>query len=107
RLTSTLPRKHAALLFQLRTHHVPLAKHLFRLKKSPTPTCPCCGLADETVDHFLHFCPAHRAARARLHATNRLARYSKHLLTDLSLLPDLFAYIERSGHFNAVYGEFK
>ncbi|KAJ7082812.1 hypothetical protein C8R43DRAFT_833146, partial [Mycena crocata] len=61
--TAILPRKHASLLFQLRTHHVPLARHLYRLKKSPTPTCPCCGLVDETVDHFLHFCHAHDAAR--------------------------------------------
>ncbi|KAJ7175678.1 hypothetical protein C8R46DRAFT_830214, partial [Mycena filopes] len=63
KLTSSLPRKHATLLFQLRSHHAPLAKHLFRLKKAPSPTCPCCGLHDETVDHFLHFCNAHAHAR--------------------------------------------
>ncbi|KAJ6561096.1 hypothetical protein DFH09DRAFT_829095, partial [Mycena vulgaris] len=64
KLTASLPRKHAALLFQLRAQHAPLSKHLHRLKKSPTPLCLCCGTVDETVDHFLHFCPAHAAARS-------------------------------------------
>ncbi|KAJ7704558.1 hypothetical protein B0H17DRAFT_1224699, partial [Mycena rosella] len=58
KLTAPLLRKHSAVLFQLRSQHAPLAKHLHRLNKLPSPTCPCCGVADETVDHFLHFCPA-------------------------------------------------
>ncbi|KAJ6483777.1 hypothetical protein C8R47DRAFT_925726, partial [Mycena vitilis] len=57
KLTKSLPRKHASLLFQLRSRHAPLARHLHRLTKAPSPNCPCCGLHDETVDHFLHFCP--------------------------------------------------
>ncbi|KAJ7690991.1 hypothetical protein B0H17DRAFT_935466, partial [Mycena rosella] len=53
KLTAPLPRKHSSLLFQLRTHHAPLAHHLHSLKKSPSPTCPCCGMIDEIVDHYL------------------------------------------------------
>ncbi|KAJ7173824.1 hypothetical protein C8R46DRAFT_823228, partial [Mycena filopes] len=43
KLTSSLPRKHSSLLFQLRSRHAPLAKHLHRLKKALLPICPCCG----------------------------------------------------------------
>ncbi|KAF7373394.1 RNA-directed DNA polymerase from transposon X-element [Mycena sanguinolenta] len=107
KLTKGLPRKHASLLFQLRSHHAPLAKHLFRLNKSPTPTCPCCGLYEETVDHYLHFCTAHDAARRQLRAANRLAAHSKHLLSDPKLLPDLFLYVQRTGRFHSVFGDFK
>ncbi|KAJ7780699.1 hypothetical protein DFH07DRAFT_693392, partial [Mycena maculata] len=104
KLTSTLPRKHAALLFQLRSHHLPLARHLHRLKKSPSPTCPCCDMVDETVDHYLHFCPAHEDARRAPHAVSPLARYSKHLLSDPDLLPDLFLYVQRTRRFHSVFG---
>ncbi|KAF7348328.1 putative RNA-directed DNA polymerase from transposon X-element [Mycena sanguinolenta] len=87
KLTTPLPRKHASLLFQLRAQHIPLSKHLFRLKKSPTPLCLCCGRVDETVDHFLHFCPAHAAARSKLYAASRSARRTKTLLSSIKLLP--------------------
>ncbi|KAJ6450599.1 hypothetical protein C8R45DRAFT_848881 [Mycena sanguinolenta] len=107
KLTRNLPRKHASLLFQLRSHHAPLTKHLHRLNKSPTPTCPCCGLYEETVDHFLHFCSAHDAARRQLRAANRLAAHTKHLLSDPALLPDLFLYIQRTGWFHSVFRDFK
>ncbi|KAJ6586358.1 hypothetical protein DFH09DRAFT_910923 [Mycena vulgaris] len=74
KLTFPLPRKHTALLFQLRSHHVPLAKHLHRLNKSETPICPCCEDAEETVDHYLHHCLEHRPHRDKLYAANRLTR---------------------------------
>lgn len=41
-LVSELPRRHSSLLFQLRTGHVPLNKHLHRISKSTTFTCPAC-----------------------------------------------------------------
>jgi hypothetical protein len=107
KLTAALPRKHASLLFQLRSHHAPLAKHLHRLNKLPSSNCPCCGQHDETVEHFLHFCPAHDAARRQLRAANRLAAFTKHLLSDPDLLPLLFRYIQRTGRFHSVFGDFK
>ncbi|KAJ6468907.1 hypothetical protein C8R45DRAFT_837644 [Mycena sanguinolenta] len=105
KLTKPIPRKHASLLFQLRSHHAPLAKHLFRLNKSPSPTCPCCELCEETVDHYLHFCSAHDDTRRQLRAANRLAAYSKNLLTDPKLLPDLFVYVQRTGRLHSVFGD--
>jgi ribonuclease HI len=106
KLTSTLPRKHVSLLFQLRSQHAPLAKH-HRLKKSPSPDCPCCSSHEETVEHYLHFCPTHDAARRQLQATNCLVAHSKSLLTDPDLLPDLFLFIQHSGRFHSVFGDFQ
>ncbi|KAJ6480995.1 hypothetical protein C8R45DRAFT_831809, partial [Mycena sanguinolenta] len=106
KLTAPLPRKHATLLFQLRSQHVPLSKHLHRLKKSPTPLCLCCSAAEETVDHYLHFCPAHARARSKLYAAGRPARYTKNLLSSIKLLPARFTFIQESGRFHAAYGDF-
>ncbi|KAJ7300603.1 hypothetical protein DFH08DRAFT_725167, partial [Mycena albidolilacea] len=89
-------------LNQLRSHHAPLAKHLHRLNKLPSSNCPCC----RQLEHFLHFCPAHDTARRQLRAANRLAAFTKHLLSDPDLLPPLFQYIQRTGRLHAVFGDF-
>ncbi|KAJ6523500.1 hypothetical protein DFH09DRAFT_1329990 [Mycena vulgaris] len=68
--------------------------------------CPCCGEADETVDHYLLFCPAHDYARHLLHLANPLARYPKHLLADPEILPAFFAFVQRTGRFHSVFGDF-
>ncbi|KAJ7158010.1 hypothetical protein C8R43DRAFT_821736, partial [Mycena crocata] len=73
-----------------------LARHLHRLDKSPTPVCPCCGFIDETVAHYLLFCPTRDEARRQLQSVNRKASYLKHLLTNPELLPDLFIFIQRT-----------
>lgn len=65
-LVTKLPRKLASILAQLRTGHAPLAKHLFRLGKIDSPTCPACQQSDETVQHLLLHCPAHQGARQTL-----------------------------------------
>ncbi|KAJ6470024.1 hypothetical protein C8R45DRAFT_801687, partial [Mycena sanguinolenta] len=92
-------------LFQLRSHHAPLAGHLHRLKKSPSPMCPCCQQHVETVEHYLLFCPSHSGARRELRSANRHAAHLKHLLTDPALLPDLFNFIQRTGRFHSVFGD--
>ncbi|KAJ6562192.1 hypothetical protein B0H19DRAFT_1259774 [Mycena capillaripes] len=48
---------------------------------------------DETVDHYFRFCPAHDNARRLLHATTPFARFTKHLLSEPKVLPDLFRNI--------------
>jgi ribonuclease HI len=106
RLVANLPRKHAAVLFHLRTRHAPLAEHLFRLNKTETPACPSCNMFDETVDHFLMFCPAHEGARrAMLHEGGRDTTHINRLLSQPTLLPHLFRFIARSGRLRAVYGD--
>ena len=106
KLITKLPRKHAAILFQLRTGHAPLAKHLVRLGKADTPICPSCRMHDDTVDHFLLFCPAHNDVhRLMLHEGGLDTRLKGRLLSQPALLPHLFRYIVRSGRLRAVYGD--
>ncbi|OJA15865.1 hypothetical protein AZE42_09984 [Rhizopogon vesiculosus] len=61
-----LPRRHSPLLFQLRTGHAPLNKHLYRITKVPSPTCQHCNLREETVHHFLIACPSYARQRHKL-----------------------------------------
>lgn len=63
----------AGLLFQLRSGHIALSKHLHRLKKSDTLNClQCDRSAPETVHHFPFDCP--RYARQRHKLRNKLGR---------------------------------
>lgn len=100
------PRRLAALLAQLRTGHCSLNKHLHRIAKSPTPTCPCCRQDDETVHHFLIACPAHQNARRELQRVGGLeARSVAQLMSKPKLLPLLFRFIARTGRFHSVFGD--
>lgn len=42
-LVAELPRRHANLLMQFRTNHVPLQSYLERIGKAPSAMCPTCG----------------------------------------------------------------
>ena len=67
-LIAGLDRRQASLLFQLRSGHIGLNQHLFRIRKSDTPVCPNCqGITVESVKHFLINCPFYRRER---HALN-------------------------------------
>jgi hypothetical protein len=104
-LADNLPRSYAVLLLQLRTGHVPLAKHLHRIRKSDSPICPCCRQADESVAHFLLHCPEHLRARQALYSAAGPDIYVLHkLLGDPKLLPHLFRYLGRTGRFHPVHG---
>lgn len=57
RTISTLNRRQAAILTQLRTGHVSLNQHLFRINRAESPVCPHCNdLVVESVEHFLVRC---------------------------------------------------
>jgi len=105
KLVKPLQRKHSSILYQLRTGHIPLAKHLHRFKKAESPQCPCCHQEEETVHHYLMRCPAHQNARnamirdAGIDATNM-----NKLLSKKSLLPHLFRFISAPGRLRSVFG---
>jgi hypothetical protein len=100
--TSEMLRKHASLLFQLRSGHIPLNKHLHRIQKADSPTCPCCHQHNETVMH----CPAHKNARNEMiRAGGRGARNLSKLLTEPKLFPHLLRFIGHSGRMRTVFGE--
>lgn len=61
-----LPRKHGTLLFQLRTGHIALNKHLHRIARAPSATCQERNAHEETVHHFLLVCPKYARQRNAL-----------------------------------------
>ncbi|KAJ7271397.1 hypothetical protein B0H12DRAFT_1003869, partial [Mycena haematopus] len=92
-------------LLQLRTGHVPLAKHLHRIRKADSPICPLCRQADESVAHFLLHCPHHDAARQALYAKVGPASLSiRHLLGTGKILPHLFRFLSSTSRFHSVHG---
>ncbi|KAF9015372.1 hypothetical protein BDQ17DRAFT_1340953 [Cyathus striatus] len=48
---------------------------LYRMGKSPSPTCYRCHRNPETTDHFLFHCPPHAIARSQLARTCSLSRH--------------------------------
>ena len=50
-------------LGQLVTNQHPLREHLYTTGRHNSPTCPVCGSADETVEHFLFECAGYETQR--------------------------------------------
>jgi len=79
KLCAKLARRPASLLVQLRTRHIPLNKHLFKIGKADSPICTICHSSDETVHHFLLQCPAYMTQRK--HLEGKLKRGARSLRT--------------------------
>lgn len=104
-LIAKLPRKHASILFQLRSGHAPLRRHLHQLGKVQSPVCPACHSAHETVFHFLIKCPAHRNHRADLFQEVGLkGRNIVYLLSSKEAVRPLFRFIHETGRLASVFG---
>ena len=104
--TSKLPRRNTSILTQLRTRHIPLRQHLFKIGKADTPACPKCGRR-ETIEHFLIECPAYNRER-RQHLTGRLRRAAEStqkMLSDSKAWPALFAYINSTKRLEETFGQ--
>jgi len=105
KLIVPLPHNQAALLIQLRTGHVPLAKHLHHIGKADSPICLCCREREETVEHYLIHCPAHSAARWTLYIFGRDTRDRTKLLSKPKLMGPLFHFAAQTGWFCTVFGD--
>jgi len=106
-ITAKLPRRHCSL-FQLRSGHAPLNKHLHRIAKSSTVTCQQCSAGRESVHHFLITCPAYIRQRNSPLARYKLgtqAHHVKYLLNDPKRLKALFQFIATTHRFKAVFGD--
>jgi ribonuclease HI len=102
-----LQRNQASLLTQLRTGHIPLNHILFRIKRAETTHCPHCGQgSNETITHFLFFCPHYARARGRLMASvGRNEFTSTHLMSSRKGIPLLLHYVSDTGRLRATFGE--
>ena len=106
KLVDDLPKRHAAILFQLRTGHVPLNKHLHRISKVDSPKCPHCPNATETVLHYLLECPKYTNARHCLRrALHRKARSLPSLLADPKCTKPVLAFIHATSCFQTTHGD--
>ena len=105
KLASQLPRKHVAMLIQLRTGHILLNKHLVRIGKTTSPKCPTCGRHSKTVHHFLFRCKAYKAQSKQLElALKRHGKSTKTLLARPKALPALFKYVNDTNRFQRMWG---
>jgi hypothetical protein len=95
-------------LTQLRTDHVPLNGHLFRINKAISPHCPNCPNTTESTNHFLFFCHKYATQRHKLVlALKRKAFSKKFILTDESAIRHTINYINDTGRFKHILGDIK
>lgn len=105
-LIDQFPRRHSSLLFQLRTGHAPLNKHLHRIAKSETAICQQCNEGNESVHHFLLTCPAYTRHRNILRQElGTRAHHVKHILNEAECLKSLFKFIAKTRRFEPVFGD--
>ncbi|TFY56014.1 hypothetical protein EVJ58_g7895 [Rhodofomes roseus] len=107
KIAYSLPRRHASLLIQLRTEHVPLRRHLHRMQLVDSPNCQHCDRGvREMVFHYLLECPGYRNARARLEREiGPAAKSIRHLLNSTETVRALFRFVHDTGRFTATYGD--
>jgi hypothetical protein len=107
RLTKLLDRRQSSILFQLRTGHISLNHHLFRIHKSESPSCPHChGITVETVKHFLLDCPHYRKERHLLQRKlHRNAASLSFLLNNPAAVIPLLKFVHSTGRFKTFFGK--
>ena len=107
KIANHLPKSQTGILFQLRSGHVALNKHLHRLNCSDTPSCLQCEARPlETVHHFLFECPRYDRERHKLR--NKLGRDAldtSYLLADKKGTKELLRYIAETGRIGRPSGE--
>lgn len=93
-LIKDLPKAVSSLLIQLRTGHIGLNKHLFRINRSESPNCEHCPGTSELVHHYLMECPRYIHQRHRLRrALRREANDMAFLLNNSRAIPHLVDFI--------------
>lgn len=94
KLIEMIPRRQASVLTQLRTGHVPLAKHLHRINRCDSPICPACLSSSESVAHLIIHCSAFHNARQTLRRnTGGRSIDIAQILTTKKFLPALFNFL--------------
>jgi len=89
----------ASLISQLRLTHIPLNSYLKHFKRADNARCPACGADEETIVHFLLFCPTYAYKRWALACQ---VKKQKKLLTIESLLGDPNLVIPLGNYINAM-----
>lgn len=106
-LAGSLRKKQTGIYIQLRTGHIPLNRHLHRIKKSDTPLCLQCGeVTEESIQHYLFRCPRYERERHVLHmALGRKATQAAYLLNNVNARTHLLKYINATKRLRTPFGE--
>jgi hypothetical protein len=103
-------RAQCSLLIQIRSGHIPLNAHLFRLSCVDTDKCQAChnrpGVPSrEIITHFLIDCPAYQNERHHLDtALGRRHRDLGHIMSKESHIRELLRYIARTERLQKTFG---
>ncbi|OJA07514.1 hypothetical protein AZE42_13178 [Rhizopogon vesiculosus] len=108
KLTATFPKRLTSMLMNLRSHHIPLNRHLHRIGKSDTPNCTHCPQSEETIHHFLFECRHfHRERHDLTNALGHKASSLSFLLTDINAIHYLVRFVNATKRFKTTLGEIK
>ena len=101
-----LTRAQISLITQLCTAHIPLNKHLYRIKKVPSPLCPACAGAEESIHHYLFDCQAHEHARITLRRKlGHRSKSLKDLLSDQKAMRATLTYVANTRRLHSLFGD--
>ena len=105
--TGFLPKSRSGVLFQLRSGHIALNKHLYRIKRSDTPNCLQCDKeTPESVHHFLFDCPQYERERHILRCRlGRAAASTADLLGSGEAVTETLKFVRETGRFAQKQGE--
>jgi len=102
-----LPKFKAGMMYQMRSGHIALNKHLHRINRSDTPLCLQCNQGtQETVHHMLFECT--RYDRERHVLRNKLGRdaiSTPCLLANKDGMRETLRFIEATGRLKTTSGE--
>ncbi|KLO14092.1 hypothetical protein SCHPADRAFT_889563 [Schizopora paradoxa] len=103
--TAKFTRRQHNIMVQLRTGHIGLNGHLFRIGKSLTPDCPHCEGVTETVAHFLMACPRYERERAGLQRRARRPDSVAELLTNPDAFRRVLRFVDASKRLSTIFGD--
>ena len=105
--TRFMPKSRSGVIFQLRSGHIALNKHLYRIKRSDTPNCLQCDSAIlESVHHFLFECPRYERERHILHCeVGRAASSTVDLLGTGEAVSEMLKFVKSTGRLSLKQGE--
>jgi ribonuclease HI len=90
----------ASLMSQFRLTHILLNSYLFRFKRADSARCPTCRADEESIAHFLLFCPSYAHERWAL---ARQAKKNSKSLSLESLLGEPHLVIPLANFINATH----
>ena len=104
--TSGLNRRQTSVLTQLRTGHIPLNGHLFRINKTDSPHCDHCPNTMEDVPHLLFHCSKYAIQRHKfVMAIGRKSFNSNHILTNPAAIRHTLNFVSSTGRLRRTYGD--